>query len=75
MIGLDSVTKTLSEVYALSYDTSSQWAAFFVNNNMTWDQVHALTNMALYTNMDVEEVWKIFESWRILHEKDNKDSG
>lgn len=74
MLSLDNVTKTLSEFYALSHETASQWAAFFVNKNMGWNHVHALTNMAIYLNTDVEDVWRVYESWRTVHEKDSEDS-
>jgi hypothetical protein len=72
MLNMTSVRLTLQEFYALDHETASRWAAFFVNRDLDWNYVHSVSNMAICSNLDVEDVWKFYEGW--IHEKTNKVS-
>lgn len=80
VLGLEEVENALSTFYGLSHHTSKRWAEFCISKNLTWDNIHALANMAVYGNTDLEEVFKMLESWtmfseRTLNETKIEDSG
>jgi len=67
ILGIDEVRKVLMEFYGLNYALSDRWAKHFVGKNADWNVIHMATNMAIYTNQDVENILMLYDAWSIQH--------
>lgn len=68
VLGLKEVEEVLRVFYGLNHEVAKRWAEYCISKNWTWDHVHAMANLAIYRNSDIEEVFKLFESWNLYFE-------
>lgn len=68
ILSLEEVQRVLETYYGLSYEVAKDWSQFYVNKNLGWNGIHAITHMAIHRNSEPQEILGMIESWTEFYE-------